>query len=160
MKGVFLKYMSALLAVWYCVSIIGFDVHSCNITGNTFVSSLLSGTSCDDVHPEHDCGGHSSCCKSHASSCCHSHKCNDIPSESETGDEGCCSNDIEVLDSEGVQTQNDNNLQIGEYVVLHYYACDQISCNYTSVNNIKSNKPDSGKWLEPDTQAVLNVWRI
>lgn len=149
-----------MLAVWYCVSIIGFDVHSCSVTGNTFVSSLLSGTACEDIHPDHDCDGHSSCCKSHASSCCQSHKCYDIPSESETEKDGCCSNDIEVLDSESVQTQNEDNFQIGEYTVLHCYACNQPSCQYTSVNNILCYKPTSGELSVPDIQAVLSVWRI
>lgn len=153
MKGLFLKYMSALLAVWYCVSIVGFDVHSCDATGNTFVSSLLSGTACEDIHPEHDCDCHSSCCKSH--------KCDhEIPSSAEKEDDDCCSNEIEVLDSEGVQTQHEEYLEMNDCIVFQYNECVHCSRLHADAEYIVCLQPDSGGILEPDIQAVLNIWRI
>ena len=164
MKSMFLKYMSALMAVWYCMSIIGFDVHSCTETGNIFINSILSGTTCDEIHPEHDCGGHSGCCshkpqprKSHSCTCCNSHE---IPAAESVGsDDNCCTDDIKVLDSEGVIAVN-GGLD-GHAVCL---ACSMADAHdsilpevWTEVNPYC---PDPGNVIEPDLQAMFNIWRI
>ena len=83
MRKMFVKYMSALLVVWYSLSIIGFDVHSCKITGEVFVASLAGGISCEDVHPEHSCRAHGSCCGHDVVTCC----------EQET--KSCCAHEAE-----------------------------------------------------------------
>lgn len=154
MKNVFLKYMSALLAVWYCLSIIGFDVHSCTSTGSTFIASVLAGTTCDDIHPEHDCGGHKSCCCSHR---CHE----EMPSSKNVKeDESCCTNEIEVLQSEGVTMSNDDIYSPFCFayafvdVVNHYDAL----CRADMAVNL--HYPDPGDFIVPDLQAVLSIWRI
>lgn len=64
-----MKYLSILMAVWYCLSIIGFDVHSCTVTGESFLASTYLGTSCKEIHPEHSCQDHGSCCQHHQLSC-------------------------------------------------------------------------------------------
>ena len=148
MKNMFLKYASALLAVWYCLSIIGFDVHSCNTTGSIFVNSVLSGTSCDDIHPEHDCAGHGSCCSSH--SCC----------DHEKAEDNCCTNEIEVLDCESVIVSDDDACIIASYTLD--YTCsiielDLLPC-FRSAQVLYY--PDPGEYAAPDHQAVLSIWRI
>ena len=155
MKNVFLKYISALMAVWYCLSIIGFDVHSCASTGNTFIASVLAGTSCDDIHPEHDCSVHKP-------SCCCSHGCHEeIPSSENVKDDTCCcTNEIEVLQSEGVTVSNDDvyssfcSAYAYSDVVGHYDATPQVEMA------LNFRHPGPGNFIVPDLQAVLSIWRI
>lgn len=150
MKNVLLKYASSLLAVWYCLSIIGFDVHSCEATGDIFVNSVLTGTACGDIHPEHDCCGHGTCCGGHESSCCGGHQ----------EDDDCCTNEIEVLDEVVVtNADEDDHILLPEalsclfvenyYDILVFSESIEFSCG-----------PDSGRVALPDMQAVLNIWRI
>ena len=158
----FPKYVAALLTVWYSLSIIGFDVHSCAATGDTFVSSVLGGITCEDIHPEHDCSGHGSCCGSHeccdhkqqAPACCHDHDATAVSS-----DEDCCTNDIEVLDSEVVTTQGDDSFLMFDSVASQYVEIDSGCRLYAELTNIAFH-PDSGKLIKPDSQAILNIWRI
>ena len=148
MKNLVVKYVSALVAVWYCLSIIGFDVHSCSATGRVFVNSVLSGTTCEDVHPEHDCKGHGSCCGAHG--CC-SH---------EKADDGCCTNEIEVLDSEGVIAADDDVCDLAAFVMA--YSCLTPDHGLQPVSRTADilYYPDPREFITPDLQAVLNIWRI
>lgn len=155
MKSVFLKYVSALMALWYCLSIIGFDVHSCTVTGSTFVNSVLNGTTCEEVHPEHDCCCHGSCCHN---ACSHDH---DLPSSENVDDnDDCCTNEIEVLESEGVTTADDNASGMFDVAsVLAFVENDYNTLLRTEAATI-SGRPDSGYYRQPDILAVLSIWRI
>ena len=161
MKKVFLKYVAAFLTVWYCMSIIGFDVHSCTTTGNTFVNSVLTGLTCEDIHPEHDCAGHDSCCgshKSHSCSCCHSHE---VPaSENYDKDSSCCTDSIEVLDCEGVTYSNNEVIDlISACPSAHFTTVDYDSLLLAEAQYILFG-PKSGHIQDSDVQSVLNIWRI
>ena len=160
MKSIVLKYVSALLAAWYCLSIIGFDVHSCTATRSVFVNSVLLGVTCDEIHPEHDCSGHGSCCASHRdeeSSCCTHHNAED---SMEITDDGCCTNEIEVLDSVVVtNADEDDYIQFSQML-----SCLFIESNYDVLLFPESTEslyiPDLRRVIQPDCQAVLNIWRI
>ena len=155
MKKVVLKYISALLAVWYCMSIIGFDIHSCTVTGNTFVNSILSGITCDDIHPEHDCCGHGGCCQPHK--CC---GCETPAADTSLDNEDCCTNDIEVLDSEVVASSDDDNTgKVCASSLFAFVENDYSTHLYAAVQQVPF-LPDSWSWKKPDKQAVLNIWRI
>ena len=147
MKNVFIKYMSMLLVVWYCLSIIGFDVHACTTTGNVFVNSVLGGVTCSDIHPEHDCHGHNSCCCSHG--CCDQKKAED-----------CCTNEIEVLDCDTVVSTDDSSSQVLYCTLVtsqSIYEADLLPMH--SRYNILYF-PDPGDVIGPDQQAILKIWRI
>ena len=150
MKNMLLKYMSALLAVWYCLSIIGFDVHSCASTGNTFVSSILAGTSCEDIHPEHDCTCHGSCCHSHE----------EPSSDGIEKNHDCCTNEIEVLESEGVAHSNDEVYGTLCCSFEFSYIKSDLSVFLRECTYEVFCHPDSWDVVRPDQQAVLSVWRI
>ena len=152
MKSVFLKYVSALMAVWYCLSIIGFDVHSCTATGSTFVNSVLSGVECEDVHPEHDCCCHGSCCNS---GCNHDHN---TPAKENVGKKECCTNEIEVLDSEVVVSVEDDGFDL-PVATFAFVENDYVPMIYAQGASVSEN-PGSGNLRLPDLQAVLNIWRI
>ena len=162
MKSLFTKYVAALLTLWYTLSIIGFDVHSCAATGDTFVNSVLSGLTCEDIHPEHDCSGHGSCCGSHK---CHDHKpeasscCGDHDAPAVEHDDDCCTNDIEVLDSAGLCIQDDDYSVLSEPASLQYIKIGFDSRLYAEATYMSHNS-SSGKPTEPDSQAMLSIWRI
>ena len=60
-RTVLIKLTSVLLTVWYLMSIIGFDVHTCSGSGCSFVTTFIEGMTCAEVHPEHVCDA-GSCC--------------------------------------------------------------------------------------------------
>ena len=155
MKSVFLKYVSALMALWYCLSIIGFDVHSCTVTGSTFVNSVLNGTTCEEVHPEHDCCCHGSCCHN---ACRHDHE---APSSEEVDEnDECCTNEIEVLDSEGVAAAEDNACDMHDATSALAFVENDYNSLLRTESAAVSYKPDSGHFRQPDILAVLSIWRI
>lgn len=155
MKSMFLKYMSALLAVWYCMSIIGFDVHACASTGDVFINSVLAGTTCEDIHPEQCCDSPE---KSHSCSCCCGH---DVPLGDTVGsDDDCCTNDIKVLDTEGMNVQKDDVYPSFAFCNADAFAYDvHVQSVMARVLEIQ-RLPDSGCMAQPDCQAVFNIWRI
>lgn len=155
MKNVILKYVSAFLAMWYLLSITGFDVHSCSSTGNTFVSPVLTGTTCEDIHPDHDCTCHSI---SHSCSCCHSDK--NAAAENIDKDHDCCTDEIEVLDGEVIVMSDDGGSIMAASSDLCLYVENYLDHLLHCKRNQVSYNPDSGSLKEPDLQAVLNVWRI
>jgi hypothetical protein len=156
MGKMFHKYVAALLSVWYCMSIIGFDVHSCTATGNVFVNSVLSGVSCEDIHPDHDCTCHDH--REHTCSCCHDHE--SPASESFDHDDECCTDRIEILDEAGITTSEDNAMS----ALAILSACLFVESDYNSLllpdAVYVKLKPDSWCFKMPDVQAVLNIWRI
>jgi hypothetical protein len=158
----FPKYVAALLTLWYSLSIIGFDVHSCATTGDTFVNSVLCGLTCEDIHPEHDCSSHGSCCGSHE---CHDHEphdsscCNDQNTPSVDRDEECCTNDIEVLDSEGLSVQDDEG-SVSYASADFQYINGGHGCHLYAEKTYLSYRLDPGRPPFPDSQAMLNIWRI
>ena len=50
MKNVLMKISAIALVIWYCLSIIGFDVHTCSETGDSFVHISFTSHSCHDIH--------------------------------------------------------------------------------------------------------------
>ena len=159
MRKMFVKYMSALLVVWYSLSIIGFDVHSCKSTGEVFVASLAGGISCEDVHPEHSCRAHGSCCGHETEPCCgHS----DHQGESQVGKSDCCSNDLQVLELTGVYASSErstDNDHADSYVLdVDLFAEMSIPAVQRPLLTFLK-QPDT--WVVmPDRQAFFSIWRV
>lgn len=159
MKKLVMKYVSAVMALWYLVGIMGFDVHSCTVTGDVFVQPVLAGMTCDDVHPDHDCAGHGSCC-GHSHSCCHSHGQKSETTLSDDSSLECCTNEIEVLDVSGVQSarsfHDDDKCDCGYCPCIEQVVSISV---YQSASNVLYKIPYSGIAV-PERQALLNIWRI
>lgn len=172
MRKMFVKYMSALLVVWYSLSIIGFDVHSCRATGEVFVASLAGGISCEDVHPDHSCNAHGNCCGHSGKACCgHSDKaccgheaesCGDHASAARVDKEDCCSNDLQVLELTGVYASSERSLDddhADEYVLNVDLMAETMvpSMQRPLLTFLKHPAPGV---VTPDRQAFLSIWRV
>ena len=163
MRKMFLKYASVLLVLWYSLSIIGFDVHSCKTTGEVFVASLVGGVTCEDIHPEHSCKSHGGCCShNHSDGCCaKGHHSDHAGSRVEKAD--CCSNDLQVLQLTGVNVSENENIGDSVYHCFMPFDVDLL------IELIKPSlqrpllkyleHPDS--WVfTPDRQAFFSIWRV
>lgn len=159
-KIVLIKFVSVFLTVWYLMSIIGFDVHTCRGSGCTFVTTFLEGMSCSDVHPEHVCDAGLCCSEAlEAHSCCEHSRHGEC-----IGYHSCCSNDYQVLHLTGTLSSEDHR---------HH---DECSCGHcpcvefpmsmvlqpSSSSSLFSyiHKSDSGLIVRGDVQSLLNIWRI
>ncbi len=159
MKKVIIKILAVLLTVWYSVSVIGFDVHTCNGSGRSFVVTFIKGLTCEDIHPEHSCNK-VSCCGGVGSSC----GCGNHDSGFSIKAQSCCSNDYQVLALTGTVAQNDHGH-------LDECGCGLCPCPGVSVcespaifneNNLIAYVPcpESGVGTACERQAALRVWRI
>lgn len=87
------KIGAFVFLLWYCFSIIGFDIHTCRAEDQCFVTTFINGMECADVHPDHDC-----CHEHHGDCCCH-HESKPVSS---LDFHGCCSDDYMALSLTGV----------------------------------------------------------
>lgn len=94
-KQIFIKFVSALVCMWYCVSIIGFDIHTCRNAEKSYVLSVMQSYSCVDIHPER-------LCEDDMEDCC-AHVGQEVYEENPFS---CCSDEYEVLDPLSVKTED------------------------------------------------------
>ena len=154
MKNVMMKISAMLLVVWYCMSVIGFDVHTCMASGESFVVTVLEGTECKDIHPEH------TCCADAVSHCC-SCRHHEDASTASVEDPGCCQDDIQVLVLTGSRYDDDGRHHYDSVFLYPSVAVDPYSL--VSPRNFFDSLcfiPDSGLIVPGESQAFLSVWRI
>ena len=151
-KTVLIRIAALLVLIWYSLGIIGFDVHTCDISGRSFIAVFVEGTTCQDIHPEHGC-----CHDHHECSCCHDEEdafCLDTQDK-------CCTDEYQMLSVTG--TFSDYTRDFALYGNLAF-RCSAF-CGYEAqVHGMKMKsglimRPGSGQML-PDVQTVLSVWRI
>ena len=160
MKKLLMKISAVLLIVWYCMSIIGFDVHTCVGSGRTFIATFAEGTSCTDIHPEHHCCNsgskdvHEHGCHE-TSSCCHS--------EQTVDNRTCCSNEYQVIMLSGCRSFSESDSEDFDFRMI----CPAITCPMTCVasaefpaEQLQFWDSDSGVIPPYDYQSVYGVWRI
>ena len=150
MKNVFTNMTAVLLVVWYSLSVGGFDIHTCTGSGETFIATLASGFTCEDIHPDHEkecCG----CCESDEEEC-RSQELNADP---------CCTDEYHAIMLTGVRGEDDDNHhgRISDFYAQAPSAGHKDSDWHQSVLEsltwIQSHKISSRR-----TQAVFSVWRI
>lgn len=153
MRNVVTYCVAAFMVVWYSLSVIGFDVHTCNGSGKTFIATVIGGTGCDDIHPEHDAP---SC------SCCH-HE--DEAEDDELRTKPCCSDDWQVIVLTGTRNGNDKSQQYFAKAMDQFPASAVLQDFIENLNPIPDYtrnfyKPRTGGLLTRSCQEVYNVWRI
>ena len=153
MKSVVIKMLSALIAIWYCVSIIGFDVHTCKSSGRSFVTTVVNGLDCQDIHPEYGCDGHACC--SHKT-CRH---------DGEVGfSSSCCTDDVQVLLLTGCRSDEGQNYdRLSSFYGMHLpiVALNEMPASQQALLSYVDISPhDLGWHLPDDIQSVFGIWRI
>ena len=160
---------AALLVIWYCMSIIGFDVHTCMSSGRTFIATFADGVSCADIHPEHHCCG-ASCCSGHhhETSCCSSEHCDEVLLEhnnAETLDtKSCCSNEYQAILLSGCRTDSDSDnkysfSEVSYPCIMNVPVISFAMAKYHA-DHVQFLEPDSGVHQPGDLCVTFGVWRI
>ncbi|MGM9785475.1 MAG: hypothetical protein ACI3ZS_01360 [Candidatus Cryptobacteroides sp.] len=159
-KGL-IKVSAFLLVLWYCFSVIGFDVHTCAVSDSQFVSTFIEGFDCEDIHPGHEC---SHCCDHHDAGCqdCHkSHPGNH--SDGTYSENDCCSNHYHVLWITGSRSDDDHR----HYDECHCGHCPCIEATASVVSPVfmpqfSFSFIDSAGLIVPsrDVLSVSGVWRV
>lgn len=166
MKDRTLRFSALLLVLWYCFSVIGFEVHTCRASDRSFIATFVSGLTCADIHPDHRCDkGH--CCSHASHDCCetHDHEAGCCGHSEDDGmlfqAESCCSNDYLALVITGCATDNEDRSDIMPDAVA-FPAANAVSDDFQSNISlyIYRHKPDSGPRLNADIQSFLSIWRI
>ena len=155
MKRLAAQISAMLLVVWYSLSIIGFDVHTCNTSGETFIATIASGFTCDDIHPEHD--HHKGC---HTGCGCHGKAKETDESKDALGMKSCCTGDFQVILLTGTRSsENKGQVSVADFQCSTLLVAEN---NFSGIvsSNISLYRPRA--WLSPsrNLQAAYNIWRI
>lgn len=169
MKTIVMKISAVLLVVWYCMSIIGFDVHTCKGTGRSFVATFIEGTACSDIHPEHHCCS-GSCAHHHETSCCHKDVktacCSSGHQDSKSGidTDECCTDDYQVIQLSGCRADDDRIVTDFGFLefspILQADFVSVVSADYSHSLILKSKHPESWDIVSDDLCVIFNVFRI
>ena len=174
MKGFWMKICAVLLVVWYCMSIIGFDVHTCKGSGRAFVTTFAEGMTCADIHPEHHCcrtHHEEPACSHHESLCCHekassSHQEPDCcghhgPDSQKSVDlQTCCTDSYQVIILTGCRAEDDGHDSDGCGFSTCLYA-DVLSANDSLKYKSSTHYgPDLRDIVPSDCCVTFCIWRI
>ena len=147
-----MKICSVLLVLWYLMSVIGFNVHTCHGEGHSFVTTFIEGTACSDIHPDHHCTDthhHSD----EAEGCCGSDDQDD-----------CCSDEFQVLSVTGLMSDDnyacscESSLIDCLYIAHSSSALEQVYLNDYLLKDLY--EPESGLAAGYDVQSFFSIWRI
>ena len=157
MKNVITYCIAAFMLVWYSLSVIGFDVHTCSDSGETFIATVISGTACDDIHPEHE---EPTC------SCCHGKHAH---AEQEDNDSlrtrPCCTDDWQMIYLTGLRSGDDRE-GVGYSINKLFAFSDCVLLDVKAgLNFVRSpfrdfNKPRPKPVTVRTCQEVYSIWRI
>lgn len=162
MKDRYVRFSAMLLVLWYCFSVIGFNVHTCKASGRSFVATFVSGLTCADIHPGHVCdkemcgNGHSKvCCGHHDEDGAH-HEC--------LRPAGCCSDDHVALTITGCAFE-DNHRPQDDLSCLACVSCGPADVSLSRLHTFGSKfsrlfRHDPWLIVTGDLRSLLNIWRI
>ena len=149
MKNIGTRIFAAILVIWYSLSIIGFGVHTCKGSGQTFVVSFAESSSCADIHPEHHC------CSSDNHCCESDHSTLDV--------QKCCSNEYQMIRLSGCRSsvESDYSEQDIESICINIpvYSVSDLSAALHA-ENLQFWDPDTGDVRPCDCQVTYGVWII
>ena len=162
MKNVYIRVAAALLLICYCLGIIGFDVHTCQDSGRSFISMSATVFDCESVHPGQSCHFETSC-QEHKHCCCRHHS---EPAPLQDGfdsiDEGtCCTDDYQNIWITGPGSK-DGRQNFGQWVAAAGHVClssqvaDALIPSYHRISYEKLILPPR----QCDIQALCGIWRI
>lgn len=148
MKKVSATICTMLLLLCYCLSIIGFDLHTCRASERTFFAMYVNEDRCSEIHPDHCCG----------ESCCHHHESSDEGEAWET--QRCCTDSYHVIQITGGNQDKGfryyDTCQLFHFPILHVPSCQDICIGtYEKYQNLHTVDI-----VQSDPQVTLNIWRL
>ena len=151
-----IRASAIFVLLWYCLGIIGFNVHTCSSSNDSFIVTFLEDMSCDAIHPSDNCGSTKSCC----CCCSHSSEPSSYSDESIAAPE-CCTNEYQVLNVTADRVDESQRVNFQDYA----FCADVLySINDSSLDSkISSSRICSPPWTcydERGIHLVCNVWRI
>ena len=144
------KISALALVLWYMISIIGFGVHTCGASQRSFLTSFVTGMTCEDVHSSesHDCDG---------DHCCSHHHEDEADCED-------CEDEYMNLEVTGTPQTLEHEIHVECQVIPVLYDVPMIADISTPSLNQEilriMSLPDSGLIASGDVQSVLGIWRI
>lgn len=152
MKNVLRNITAILLLIWYSMSVVGFDVHTCSKSGRVFIATVITGTDCEDIHSLYGSPA-CSCCSD-----CHHHGCQDEKMSAKP----CCTDQWQMISLTGVRTDNDSRdfLAGGLCPLVCIMAGDDFASNDPSIDLRGLTWPQPGQMHCRDVHKVCNIWRI
>jgi len=155
MKNAPTKIAAMLLVMWYSLSVIGFNVHTCSESGETFIATVIGGTECEDIHPEHQENG---------CTCCH-HKHHDSDPMTKTlRARSCCTDSWKMIQLTGIRVcdeRADSDLQLSlchNAAVLPAYDIYHSTVISIGFNAFCIHSPRDV--VPMDFHKIYGVWRI
>ncbi len=155
MKNVITSIAAFLLVIWYSLSVIGFDVHTCSSSGETYIATVISGTACEDIHPEHT---------EKPCSCCHGHDSCHKGEDQTMTTKPCCNDEWQMIVLTGVRATNERT-ELNEKIELISVCvpeliADKVGSDVIPIGRRTIPKPDSGNVIPLNFQQVYSIWRI
>lgn len=150
MRSMSMKISALALVLWYVICIIGFGVHTCGASQRSFLTSFVTGMTCEEVHSSdsHDCEG-DHCCS-------HAHE----------DEEDCedCEDEYMNLEVTGTPQSSENDINVECQTIPVLYGVPAVADICAPLLNLEilriMSLPDSGLIASGDIQSVLGIWRI
>ena len=162
MKDRFVRFSAMLLVLWYCFSVIGFNVHTCNASGRSFVATFISGLTCADIHPGHVCDK-KICSDGHQKACCQHHHEEGALHEC-LHSASCCSDDHVVLAVTGCTSEDNSRHQdVPASSPIGFNGSHDMASylHPSAVSKTCGLFGHTSRLIVPgDLRSLLSVWRI
>ena len=148
-----IKVFACLMALWYLVSAVGLNVHTCSGTGEVFVSSLAAGTSCEVIHPSYGSHSEKDCC------CCG----HENETEEGVSKQDCCNNESVMLVHNGC---TEDSFLLSQLMVqaldMNCFAPETYALQGFNNEFIqrKIPEPDSIPYSQRDILSEISIWRL
>lgn len=165
MKNLGIRIFAFMLVVWYCLSIIGFGVHTCSESNRSFLTTFISGISCEEIHPSVLCK--SPCCSAekHEKCCCHHSSEEDVESQAivefKVGNKTCCNNDYQQITLTGSGLSNiseQSAVPVDMLALCSTLSFDFNDSFYSKIIQARS-LPEQGICVG-ELRPLLSIWRI
>lgn len=155
-RNVGIRVSAIFVLLWYFLGIIGFNVHTCNASNDSFIVTFLEDMSCDSIHPDEHCATVKTCC------CC----CGHDSEPSSHSDESielskCCTNEYQMLMSEAYRLDESQRINVQGSDICQgiiYSFSDNHTERAAYVSRMCS--PPRPCYGERSINLVCSVWRI
>ncbi|MGN0188315.1 MAG: hypothetical protein ACI395_02245 [Candidatus Cryptobacteroides sp.] len=161
MKEKLTQSVALLMLAWYCLCLVGFDVHTCRISGESVLSPLVVSSDCEDLH-HHDSHHHHS---GMACRCC-------LPDEGHSDceaivtEDACCSDDILIPELAATESEREEVHSHHGHCTCHCGLCPdgiEVGRVLLAASFLPSSVPipDENPLLPSRVErSAISVWRL